>query len=211
MVHKSPVLGLLGYCCEDMCRDVGVDIPESSRFVHLVFLCCKRRWNFMVAMDFGRCFVIHDSVRQVQYAKWLLLITWINIDFIGLKADPCRKAAKSALVFWEEREVWSRCSREVDEVDVLYAIGILQRTLVRFMRPKITSLPYLMVLCGIWWIWKYNNCHRVFNLRWVNRWKGCLECDIIGQLQIVLGHVGHANSELLAFCCCLLILWRRHL
>ena len=47
----------------------------------------------MVARDFGRCFVMRDSIRPSQDEKWPRLMEQRKVNGRGLKAHPWRKAA----------------------------------------------------------------------------------------------------------------------
>ena len=106
----------------------------------------------MVAMEFGSCFVINNVVRLDQVVKCLYLISQRNVDFIGLKDTPCRKAAGLSFIFWEDRALWVRCCWDVGEVDIFDENGISHRPLSQFMWPKTIRLLYLIIF--MWYLKK---------------------------------------------------------
>ena len=67
------------------------------------------------------------------------------MDLIELKTVPNRKDVRSNLVFLEEGSLRAIFCLDVGEVDVLYAIGILQMPLDQFLWPEIISLQSLMI------------------------------------------------------------------
>ena len=67
------------------------------------------------------------------------------MDLIELKTVPYRKDVRSNLVFLEEGSLRAIFCLDVGEVDVLYAIGILQMPLDQFLWPEIISLQSLMI------------------------------------------------------------------
>ena len=50
-------------------------------------------WPLLVAMYFGRCFVIIEVVRLGQVVKWPHLMALRSVEGIGLKIVTWRKAA----------------------------------------------------------------------------------------------------------------------
>ena len=86
------VSALIGYWAGWTSRDVARG-TEVWSFVEFKLRCCKIRWTLLVARDFGRCFVMIDSVRPGQDEKCPHLMTQRKVDGRGLKANPWRKAA----------------------------------------------------------------------------------------------------------------------
>ena len=79
-----------------------IDVSKGTEvwsFVEFKLRCCKSRWTLLVARDFGRCFVMIDSVRPGQDEKWPRLMAQRKFDGRWLKAHPWRKAASSIFVF----------------------------------------------------------------------------------------------------------------
>ena len=72
-----------GWTSRDMVRGTEVWI-----FVEFKLHCCMRRWPFLAAREFGKYFVMRDSVRPGQDKKWPCLMTRRNVDGRGLKAHP---------------------------------------------------------------------------------------------------------------------------
>ena len=55
--------------------------------------------NFDGVQEFGRCFVMRDSVRPVQDENWPHLMERRKVNGRGLKAHSWRKAASPLFVF----------------------------------------------------------------------------------------------------------------
>ena len=83
-----------GWTSRDVARGT-----EVWSFVEFKLHCCMRRCTFLAAKEFGKYFVMRDSVRPDQDKKWPCLIKRRNVDWRGLKAHPWRKAGSSPSVF----------------------------------------------------------------------------------------------------------------
>ena len=54
-------------------------------------------WNFAVAMEGVRCFMISTGILG-QVVKWLFLVAWSKVFFTGLKRSVCYHLARSGLL-----------------------------------------------------------------------------------------------------------------
>ena len=87
--------GLVDYWLGEISREV-----ESGMMVRLVVLVdlmlffWHNRWTLLVASDFERCFEIKSTVIPGQVVKYTCFMARRKVDVMGLKAVPCRKAAR---------------------------------------------------------------------------------------------------------------------
>ena len=68
------VLELLGSWLGAISKEVAIGRESRSGLVDLMFFCWPRRWPLLVAIAFGRCFLMRDSVRPGQVMKWLFFM-----------------------------------------------------------------------------------------------------------------------------------------
>ena len=92
---------------------------EVRSFVEFKLRFCMCRRFLLVARDFGRCFVMRDSVRPGQDEKWSCLMARRKVYGRGLKAHPWRKAASS---LFSLHTLWLRWQDDV-EVFELAEVG----------------------------------------------------------------------------------------
>ena len=82
-----------------MPRDV-MRRTEVLIIVEFKLRCCMRRWPLLVEWDFGKYFMIIDSVRPDQDRKWPRFRAGRRVDGRGLKAHPWRKRLVHFLSFY---------------------------------------------------------------------------------------------------------------
>ena len=68
-------------------------------FLEVKLHFCMLGWPLLLARDFGKYFVMRDSVRPGQDEKWPRLMTRRKVDGRGLKAHQWSKTASSPFVF----------------------------------------------------------------------------------------------------------------
>ena len=69
-------------------------------------------FSFAVLMDLGSHFRTSYDVSPSQVANKLLLMAFVQVETVGLKADQCRKFKSSVLVF-VHKQTFS-CSHNMD-------------------------------------------------------------------------------------------------
>ena len=75
-----------------------------------------------MARDFGRYFVMRESVRPGQGEKWPCLMTKRKVDGRGMKAHPWRKAASS---LFSLHTLWLRWQDDVEVFDLAEVGGVI--------------------------------------------------------------------------------------
>jgi hypothetical protein len=128
--------------------DVAIGRSEVMGLVDCRFFCCMRRWPLLVARDLERCLVTKDAVRPGHELKWPRWMARRNVDGRGLKAQACRKAARSCLVRARRMapfaEWWETVRRSGDgESGDFGASGMFQRPLILLRAPTMMACPSL--------------------------------------------------------------------
>ena len=116
-----------------------------------------------VAIDFGRCLVMRDSLSLVQVGNCRFLMAWISVEGTGINILDCVMAERSALVDLDCMALQARFYGLL----VFWTGGggfrarrIVQRPLVHFCCLVMILLPYLNFLSCTWRRYLNSRHHR---------------------------------------------------